>query len=150
MRLVSSVLWFVCLHICPSSPVWKTPIILHWIGWGDDHGFFSKSFENGPNTRHMLFWFKKQFQKCIPFWKWFSSQNTVCMVLDAISESQNYHPTLIEMDRRLLISINQSIHEIHEYETCNLFLYFLCLQQSNFVLKLNEELEILAKTILIA
>ncbi len=26
---------------------------------------FSKSFENGPNSRHMLFWFKKQFQKCI-------------------------------------------------------------------------------------
>ena len=24
----------------------------------------------------------------------FSSQNTVCMVLDAISEGQNYHPTL--------------------------------------------------------
>ncbi len=26
---------------------------------------FSKSFENGPNTKQMLFWFKKQFQKCI-------------------------------------------------------------------------------------
>ncbi len=32
---------------------------------------FSKSFENGPNSRHM------------------------CMELDAISESQNYHPTLL-------------------------------------------------------
>ncbi len=26
---------------------------------------FSKSFENGPNPRRMLFWFKMQFQKGI-------------------------------------------------------------------------------------
>ena len=41
---------------------------------------------------HMSFWFKKHFQKCttlclVPFWKCFSNQNTVCMVLDAMSES---------------------------------------------------------------
>ncbi len=37
------------------------------------------------------------FARTVSFWKCFSSQNTVCMVmvLDAISESQNYHPTLL-------------------------------------------------------